>query len=177
VSRIKYGSATKRRGVCPDCSGPMHCKSERCYKCQRPHGHPDPKTYILGKVVKEDRGHASPCWLWQGDLTESGYGKGVNRLLGGNFRVHRGAYETFVGPIPEGHEIDHLCYVRNCCNPEHLEAVTPEQNKARMIERRGLSQNPKSAYMREWRKRRASSGGVFVALALIAANTFVVLHG
>jgi hypothetical protein len=41
------------------------------------------------------------------------------------------AYELTYGPIPEGLVIDHLCRVRSCCNPEHLEAVTPEENNRR----------------------------------------------
>ncbi len=48
--------------------------------------------------------------------------------------VHRVTYETFVGPIPEGLEIDHLCRNRLCCNPVHLEAVTRKENV-----RRGLA--------------------------------------
>lgn len=42
--------------------------------------------------------------------------------------AHRVAYEAIKGPIPEGLVIDHLCRVRWCCNPEHLEAVTNEEN-------------------------------------------------
>ena len=46
-------------------------------------------------------------------------------------RVHRLTYEWAVGPIPEGLTIDHLCRVRNCVNPEHLEAVTQSENTRR----------------------------------------------
>lgn len=42
--------------------------------------------------------------------------------------AHRVAYELFVGPIPDGMELDHVCRVRNCINPAHLEAVTHEEN-------------------------------------------------
>ena len=41
------------------------------------------------------------------------------------------AYEHYKGPIPDGLQIDHLCRVRRCCNPEHLEAVTPAENTDR----------------------------------------------
>jgi hypothetical protein len=45
--------------------------------------------------------------------------------------AHRVSYEAFVGPIPNGREIDHLCRVRACINPLHLEAVTPQVNVRR----------------------------------------------
>lgn len=43
-------------------------------------------------------------------------------------RVHRVAYELRVGPIPEGMQIDHLCRVRRCVNPAHLEPVSQTEN-------------------------------------------------
>ena len=49
----------------------------------------------------------------------------------GNVYAHRAAYELFVGPIPSGYEIDHLCRVRDCVNPDHLEAVTRRENLLR----------------------------------------------
>ena len=55
-------------------------------------------------------------------------GETVRRLMS----VHRLSYEAFKGPIPEGMHIDHLCRVRNCYNPEHLEAVTQAENNRRM---------------------------------------------
>jgi hypothetical protein len=47
--------------------------------------------------------------------------------------VHRAVYERYVGPIPPGLEIDHLCRVRNCVNPAHLEAVTRGENVRRQM--------------------------------------------
>lgn len=46
-------------------------------------------------------------------------------------RVHRVAYKLWCGEIAAGLEIDHLCRVRSCCNPQHLEAVTPQENNRR----------------------------------------------
>lgn len=69
------------------------------------------------------------CHSWTGPRSKSGYGKVMRD--GKTLRAHRVAYEMWVGPIPEGMEIDHLCRNRLCVNPEHLEAVTPEVNQSR----------------------------------------------
>jgi hypothetical protein len=83
-------------------------------------------------VKIEDRGHETDCWVWQKMLKYDGYGQmqlsGTRR---GKHGVHRVTYEEWVGPIPVGLEIDHLCRVRACCNPAHLEAVTQRVNAQR----------------------------------------------
>jgi len=67
----------------------------------------------------------SGCWLWTGYLTR-GYGQ--FNIDGQMHRAHRLAYERLVGPIPESLDIDHICRIRNCVNPEHLEPVTRAEN-------------------------------------------------
>lgn len=71
------------------------------------------------------------CWLWQGHRNHKGYGYiSVNRRHVG---AHRVAYEMARGvPVPAGLEIDHLCHVRHCVNPDHLEAVTHMENLRRV---------------------------------------------
>lgn len=66
------------------------------------------------------------CWLWTAACNPKGYGK--FRATG---TAHRIAYIDLVGPIPEGMELDHLCRVRNCVNPDHLEPVTSAENTLR----------------------------------------------
>lgn len=71
------------------------------------------------------------CWLWHGQIDNYGYG--VFYCMGRNWMAHRLIYEEFYEPIPLGLEIDHLCRVRNCVNPEHLEAVTSKENHRRRV--------------------------------------------
>src|SRR6185369_1743609 len=74
------------------------------------------------------------CWLWTGGVTASGYA--TTRLADGKKQqvVHRFAYERLVGLIPSGLELDHLCRVRICVNPAHLEPVTARTNTLRAPE-------------------------------------------
>lgn len=82
-----------------------------------------------------------PCWLWTGAISGAGYG--VIGLAGrgtGTGYVHRVVWELLVGLIPPGLDIDHLCRVRSCCNPDHLEPVTRAVNVARGARRAGNPQ-------------------------------------
>jgi hypothetical protein len=71
----------------------------------------------------------SDCWIWTATTTSNGYG--VACLNGGRTTAHRAIYELLVGQIDDGLVIDHLCRVRNCVNPAHLEPVTQRENLMR----------------------------------------------
>lgn len=72
---------------------------------------------------------AGEHWMWTGAKDSNGYGcMTVDRCRA---RAHRVSYEAFVGPIPQGYQIDHLCRVTSCVRPDHLEAVTPGVNVRR----------------------------------------------
>ena len=73
----------------------------------------------------------SGCWEWLGARHPKGYGSFHMNDGGRTQRAHRVAYELFVGPIPEGLEIDHLCRNRGCVNPGHLQPVTGQVNQLR----------------------------------------------
>ena len=68
------------------------------------------------------------CWLWQGALSD---GYGHVSVDGRGVGVHRVVYEALIAPIPDGLQIDHLCRVRHCVNPDHLEVVTAAENVKR----------------------------------------------
>lgn len=77
----------------------------------------------------------SGCWLWAGGTSDGSGGVLYGRILRPGTRnamaAHRYVHEQFVGPIPKGWHVDHLCRVGLCVRPEHLEAVPPRINMAR----------------------------------------------
>ena len=73
------------------------------------------------------------CWLWAGSIISTGYGNffvGRDPETGRKVSMlaHRFSYELVHGAIPEGHVVDHKCYVHNCVNPQHLQAVDKSGN-------------------------------------------------
>lgn len=78
----------------------------------------------------EYRPELGSCWPWTGSTTGAGYGKfyGTNNP---DRYAHRWAYEFCAGPIPEELELDHLCRTVLCVRPDHLEAVTHQENVQR----------------------------------------------
>jgi len=92
---------------------------------------PRPLAKRVHTWIKKYSSCSGECWLWQGTTDRNGYGYvGVH---GRTIPVHRVVYEFFVGTVPDGLEIDHLCRRRNCINPFHLRPVTHEENMARAI--------------------------------------------
>lgn len=69
----------------------------------------------------------SGCWLWTASsFNKQGYGSFWD---GERIRsAHRFSYTTFVGPIPNGHEVMHRCDIPSCVNPDHLTTGTPKDN-------------------------------------------------
>lgn len=79
------------------------------------------------KVARSDE-----CWIWTGFRDKAGYG----RIREGGrstpvLYAHRVSYERHVGRIPDGLVIDHLCRVRHCVNPAHMEVVSMGENARR----------------------------------------------
>lgn len=78
----------------------------------------------------EHRPDLGCCWTWGSQLNAQGYG--LISDAGRKRSAHRYAYELLVEPIPAGLDLDHLCLVRHCVKPTHLEPVTHAENMRRM---------------------------------------------
>lgn len=109
------------------------------YRRIRKHGHPH-LTRALGvgddDALRINGWRVAPvtnCWEWSGHLGQDGYGKLTRNRQ--TVRAHRLAYETWVGPIPEGHVVRHKCDNPPCINPDHLETGTPADNTRDMYDR------------------------------------------
>ena len=102
-------------------------QAKECWDCYSTNRRLQAKDNLWLRFWRNVR--ADGCWLWRGATFKAGYG--AFSVAGHVALAHRLSYECWVGPIPHGLEIDHLCRVRSCVNPLHLEAVTPRENMRR----------------------------------------------
>jgi hypothetical protein len=96
-------------------------------------------------------------WIWQAGTTR-GYGRFFDPDgIGGSY-AHRWAYEHWVGPIPEGLTVDHICRIPLCVNPAHLRVLTSVDNfllapKNTILHndlcQRGHEMTPENTYVRK----------------------------
>jgi hypothetical protein len=77
---------------------------------------------INERIERDENG----CWIWTGTVDSHDYGQ--VHYEGRGWKIHRLTYTLIRGEIPAGLQLDHLCRVRRCCNPHHLEPVTGKEN-------------------------------------------------
>lgn len=96
-----------------------------CHECEAWSDLETIKSRLEKFVTREDSG----CWIWSGTKNPRGYGQ-INIGRAPTY-VHRIAVVLDGRDIPEGMEVDHLCRTTSCVNPDHLEVVTPTENRQR----------------------------------------------
>jgi hypothetical protein len=86
---------------------------------------------VLDRFWAKVNAPSDGCWQWVGCINAEGYGR--FNFDGVITNAHRASYRLFVGEIPPGLVIDHLCRNRSCVNPDHLELVTNKENILRGV--------------------------------------------
>ncbi|MET8694708.1 HNH endonuclease [Streptomyces bauhiniae] len=99
-----------------------------CYSRLRKRGELEllPKPSLEERIFEKIREDEAGCWIWTGTRVGTGYGQ--IDIAGRKRPAHRVVYEFLVCEIPEGLDLDHLCRVRHCVNPWHLDPVTRQVN-------------------------------------------------
>lgn len=124
----------KARGLCGACYRYL-CIYGTTVRKGRPRQPTPPAERIWPKVDKEGplppmRPHLGPCWLWKAGKDKKGYGH-FKWSPSQRMQAHRAVWLLLRGPIPDGLQLDHLCLVKECVNPAHLEPVTGPENMRR----------------------------------------------
>ena len=155
------------------------------YQRWRKHGDPLVRKMIFGSVEERlnhyiDKRGPDECWPWTGAL---GRGYGIIWANGVSSRAYREAFKLWVGPVPAGAHLDHVCHDpsvcsltvdcphRSCCNPAHLKAVTPRANTMRSNAITAINARKTECYRGHpfdeantaWRLRRRSNGQTYWA--------------
>jgi hypothetical protein len=120
-----------------------------------------PSRGDLARFFANVRVAETGCWEWTG-RTSRRYGVFFGTLNDGTRATgaHRFAVEWFVGPIPAGAQVDHLCCNPPCVNPAHLEPVTARENTQRFWRQERDRRAP------QWRAQRLASAMQHAAKAL-----------
>lgn len=123
-----------------DCVRPTYARGWCHLHWKRYRAHGDPLANLRTPTPERDASRfwskAEPgpggCWLWTAGKNAFGYGKfNTGGAYGKHWLAHRFAYENMRDAIPAGLTLDHLCGVRSCVNPYHLEPVPQAENAAR----------------------------------------------
>lgn len=128
----------------PNCDRVYYAKNlcEAHYSRKRNGRNMEKPVVIVGNDLDRFMSHVektSDCWLWVGAQKGRGYGKFHLKGTASGVSAHRFAYEYFKKKISPQMQIDHLCRVKLCVNPEHLEEVTNRENTLRAVRARMVS--------------------------------------
>ena len=100
------------------------------YQRNRKHSDPNRCDLIWGDVARFNAlvmpEPNTGCWLWTGNIMHRGYA--IMWANGKTTRVSRWSFRKFKGDIPDGMHVDHICEVKDCVNPDHLQLLTPAEN-------------------------------------------------
>lgn len=78
------------------------------------------------EYAEENRGYETPCWIWQFATERNGYGRKV--VQGVKYGAHRYYYEQQVRPLQTHEHLHHLCGIRACVRPDHLQVLSPAEH-------------------------------------------------
>lgn len=129
------GTAPPKRRICGNLTHHKMKPDEkgypRCVRCGQLGRTGVPREALIWEHVNKNG--PDGCWIWEGLIPSNGYGIITMTDAARKYTVmtHRWAYEQLVGPIPKGYTIDHLCRVRACMNPDHLQPVPHKINLRR----------------------------------------------
>ncbi|MEH0542985.1 HNH endonuclease signature motif containing protein [Streptomyces sp. B21-105] len=138
------------------------------------HSRQAPFEKVMSRIDQQPGG----CWLYTGALMADGYARVKDASTDHALLVHRVTYEALVGRVPVGLVLDHLCRVRHCVNPQHLEPVTDAENIRRGVHARlgdrthcteGHEYTPENTI---FQKRRTKSGVTLTPVCRTCKNAY-----
>jgi hypothetical protein len=133
---VRASAPISHSGLCKCGCGQATTTAQR-NEYRRGHVKGRPVTYVQGhngrcsgpQYTEQDTGFMTPCWLWNFGKTSAGYGE--TTAAGRPWLAHRLYWQREHGDIPKGLELDHLCRMRACVRPSHLEPVSQAENARR----------------------------------------------
>jgi hypothetical protein len=146
-----------------------------CAKAARADSRPLPE-----RLMATGQRTGTGCLLWTAGCHKPGYG--AIKLQGRQLKVHRVSYETFVGPIPDGHQVQHLCEhhyapgdftYRRCFEPTHLTTGTHPANMQAMVESGRVATGDRNARSRHPER---TARGERVPLAKLTAEQVATIR-
>ena len=136
---------TKKQCSIDGCENPAHARGWCKKHYLRWHKHGDPLKLVYFSDPEESFAARTEwqgdCLIWTGGKNDMGYGRIWVKPT--EMYAHRYAWMKANGPIPEGAEIDHICHIPLCCNPDHLRLADRSENTSYL---KGATARSQSGY-------------------------------